>query len=137
MKDDFTILVAEDNMGHFMLTKKCLERAHLSEDIVHFSDGQIALDFLNSHCSNCSHAKYILLLDIRMPKIDGIELLERIKEDSFMKDIPVVMISTSDDPANIARCKELGCQEYIVKPLDGSFSNRITDIVHDAFAMSA
>lgn len=134
MEDDFTILIAEDNLGHFVLTKKCLEKAHFSEDIVHLSDGQIAYDYLQCHCSNCDHEKYLLLLDIRMPKIDGIEILKRMKEDANMKDIPVVVVSTSDNPAHMKQCKELGCNDYIVKPLDGSFSDTITDIVHSAFA---
>lgn len=134
MDKDFTILVAEDDIGHFMLTKRCLESADLSGNIVHFLDGQIAYDFLRDNCCDCDHEKYLLLLDIRMPKIDGVELLKRIKADPYMADIPVVVVSTSDNPENISQCKELGCEDYIIKPLDYSFADKITSIVKEAFS---
>jgi CheY-like chemotaxis protein len=63
-------------------------------------------------------ASYLLLLDIRMPKIDGIEVLRRLKEDEELKKIPVIMITTTDDPREIDFCHRLGCNSYIAKPLD-------------------
>jgi CheY-like chemotaxis protein len=61
---------------------------------------------------------YLLLLDIRMPKIDGIEVLKRIKDDDELRKIPVIVITTTDDPREVERCHALGCSNYIVKPVD-------------------
>jgi CheY-like chemotaxis protein len=135
MDTDFTILVAEDNIGHFLLTKKMLEKSGISNDIIHFSDGQVARDFLLENCLNYDHKNYLLLLDIRMPKIDGIEVLEWMKSNPCMENIPVIVVSTSDNPVNISRCKELGCDGYIVKPLDSSFKDKIDEIIQHKFAV--
>ncbi len=64
---------------------------------------------------NC---RYVLLLDIRMPKVDGKEVLRRMKEDEELKTIPVIMLTTTDDTSEIARCYDMGCSFYVVKPAD-------------------
>ena len=117
MKDHFTILVAEDNLGHFFLTKRVLENSGIFKEIVHLSDGQKTVDFLTENCTGFDHKDYLLLLDISMPKVDGLEILEWMKSNPFLQNIPVVVISTCCSPENIARCKELGCDDYIAKPL--------------------
>ena len=61
---------------------------------------------------------YILLLDIRMPKTDGVEVLRQVKEDENLRKIPVIMVTTTDDPREIDRCHALGCSNYITKPID-------------------
>ena len=133
MEDNFTILVAEDNLGHFFLTKRVLENSGIFKEIIHLSDGQKTFDFLNENCSSFDHENYLLLLDIRMPKIDGIEILEWMKSNPFLQNIPVVVISTCGSPENIARVKEIGCDDYIVKPIDGSFKNKIVEVIQNAF----
>jgi CheY-like chemotaxis protein len=120
MDRDITILIAEDDRGHFILTQNYLRKSGIDNEIIWFPDGQQALDFFrdqNEQHQRAQGRKYILLLDIRMPKIDGIELLERIRQ--FSNDVcntPVVIVSTSNAPRTIKRCEELGCIAYIVKP---------------------
>ena len=121
MVKDVTILISEDDRGHFILMKHCLRDAGIDNEIVWLCDGQETLDFLFSHDGqpNLPQAdKYILLLDIRMPKIDGIEILEDIKKDERLDHLPVIIVTSSDNPDNIRRCQDLGCDGYIVKPLD-------------------
>ena len=129
MKDNVVILIAEDDKGHFVLTKHCLRRGGLSNDIVWLEDGQETLDFLcgtdgNGH-ERESDKEYILLLDIRMPKVDGVKVLEHIKADDELKDMPVIIVTTSDSPANIEICNRLGCDGYAVKPLDESLAETV------------
>ncbi len=121
MVKNVTILISEDDRGHFILMKHCLRNAGIDNEIVWLCDGQETLDFLFTHDGqpNLQPAdKYILLLDIRMPKIDGIEILEEIKKDDRLDHLPVVIVTSSDNPDNIRRCRDLGCDGYIVKPLD-------------------
>lgn len=120
MDQDIVILVAEDDRGHFVLTRNYLRKAGIINEIIWFTDGQQALDFFcdqNDQHQRLEDRRYILLLDIRMPKINGLELLDRIREfDNDVKDTPVVIVSTSDAPQSVDRCRELGCIAYIVKP---------------------
>ena len=121
MVKDVKILISEDDRGHFILMKHCLRDAGIDNEIVWLCDGQETLDFLYTHDGQLNLPpadKYILLLDIRMPKIDGIEVLADIKKDARLDHLPVVIVTSSDNPDNIRRCRELGCDGYIVKPLD-------------------
>lgn len=121
MVKDITILISEDDRGHFILMKHCLRNAGIDNEIVWLCDGQETLDFIFTHNGQLnlpSDDKHILLLDIRMPKIDGIEILEEIKKDDRLDHLPVVIVTSSDNPDNIRRCRDLGCDGYIVKPLD-------------------
>ena len=120
-KGEMVILVAEDDVGHAALIQKNLRRAGITNQIVHFKDGEEALDFLfpqapESHLQNGK--PYLLLLDIRMPKVDGVEVLRRVKEDPKLKRMPVIMITTTDDPREVEHCHTLGCNSYITKPID-------------------
>ena len=120
MDQNITILIAEDDRGHFLLTRNYLRKSGIDNDIVWFADGQQALDFFYGQDKQHQRAqgrKYILLLDVRMPKVDGIELLERIRQFSNnISGTPVIIVSTSNAPENIKRCKALDCIAYIVKP---------------------
>ena len=121
MVKDVTILISEDDRGHFILMKHCLRNAGIDNEIVWLCDGQKTLDFIFTHNGQLnlpSGDKYILLLDIRMPKIDGIEILEDIRKDDRLDHLPVVIVTSSDSPDNIRHCRSLGCNGYIVKPLD-------------------
>ncbi len=121
MVKDVTILISEDDRGHFILMKHCLRNAGIDNEIVWLCDGQETLDFIFTHNGQLnlpSGDKYILLLDIRMPKIDGIEILADIRNDDRLDHLPVVIVTSSDNPDNIRRCRSLGCDGYIVKPLD-------------------
>ena len=121
MHTDVIILVAEDDEGHANLIKKNLKRAGIINQILLFIDGQEILDFLFKKGTGPKlepGKAYILLLDIRMPKIDGVQVLAQIKADSTLKKLPVIMITTTDDPREIAKCHEIGCNNYITKPIE-------------------
>jgi CheY-like chemotaxis protein len=121
MHSDVVILVAEDDEGHAGLIRKNLARAGFVNQVVHFRDGQEILDFLFFQ-GNGPHrepgAAYVLLLDIRMPKVDGVQVLEKIKADPELRKLPVIMITTTDDPREVENCHDLGCSSYITKPID-------------------
>jgi len=115
------ILIVEDDEGHAILVRDVLETAGLSNRIRHFRDGQAVLDFLfGGGPKAVSHAgcTYVVLLDIRLPKVDGIEVLRRIKGDSELRKLPVIMLTTTDDAREVDRCHQLGCSVYIQKPVD-------------------
>lgn len=121
MNKNIVILLAEDDLGHAGLIMKNLKRTGIENEIIHFKDGQEAINFLfgqGQGPKKKSGAAYILLLDIRMPRVDGIEVLVRMKKDEKLRRIPVIMVTTTDDDATIKKCYELGCASYIVKPVD-------------------
>ena len=121
MNQEVIILIAEDDEGHALLIRKNLSRAGITNRIIHFKDGQEVVDFLfcrGDGPHRRSGEAYVLLLDIRMPKLGGIEVLEQIKADPELRKIPVVMITTTDDPREVDRCHQLGCSNYITKPVE-------------------
>jgi CheY-like chemotaxis protein len=118
---EITILIADDDAGHARLIEKNLARAGLHNSIRRFEDGQQVLDFFFSKSGVSQHradSAYLLLLDIRMPKVDGVEVLRRLKENRELRKIPVIMLTTTDDPREVDRCHSLGCNSYMVKPVD-------------------
>jgi CheY-like chemotaxis protein len=120
MTKEVIILIAEDDEGHARLIEKNLSRAGLHNQIHRFANGQQILDFLfcrglGTHRS--SDTPYLLLLDIRMPRVDGVEVLRQVKEDTELRKMPVIMLTTTDDPREVERCHALGCSTYIVKPV--------------------
>jgi len=121
MKQDMIILIAEDDAGHFQLIKKNLWLSCVNSNMLLFKDGQEILDFLfkNGNSTHLEEKKqYLLLLDIRMPKVDGLEVLRRIKEDQRLRKIPVIMLTTTSNANMIEQCYELGCSYYMIKPVD-------------------
>lgn len=115
------ILIVEDDEGHAILMRQNLELAGLNNPVEHFRDGQAALDFLFRRGPGAMREPgraYLILLDIRMPKVDGIEVLRRVKADEELRKLPVIMLTTTDDSREVTRCHELGCSVYIQKPVD-------------------
>jgi CheY-like chemotaxis protein len=115
------ILLAEDDDGHATLVSRNLKRAGIANDLVHVSDGQEALDYVR--CEGAYHSRkpdgpLLLLLDINMPRMDGVEVLRQIKKDEDTAQIPVMMLTTTDDPREVERCYKLGCSVYITKPVE-------------------
>ena len=120
MTREVVILIAEDDDGHARLIEKNLSRAGLHNPITRFGNGQEVLDFLLDEGKARALAPdtaYLLLLDIRMPQVDGVEVLRRIKEHPELRKMPVIMLTTTDDPREVERCHRLGCSTYIVKPV--------------------
>jgi CheY-like chemotaxis protein len=113
-----TIIVAEDDDGHATLVERNLRRAGLNNPIVRLRDGQEALDYFFGAGSEGHEAECVLLLDINMPRIDGVEVLRRLKQDKRTATIPAIMLTTTDDPREIQRCYQLGCNVYVTKPVE-------------------
>jgi CheY-like chemotaxis protein len=132
MTREVVILVADDDAGHARLIEKNLQRVGLHNAIVRFENGQDVLDFLFERGGGPKRSPdvaYLLLLDIRMPKVDGVEVLRQVKTDERMRKLPVIMLTTTDDPREVARCHALGCSNYIVKPVDyDKFSDAIKQL---------
>jgi CheY-like chemotaxis protein len=118
--EPLAILLAEDDMGHATLVRRNLQRAGVANEIIHVTDGQAALNFV--HCEGTyvgrpRNGPLLILLDINMPILDGVETLRRLKAEEATRRIPVIMLTTTDDPREIARCYELGCSVYVTKPV--------------------
>jgi CheY-like chemotaxis protein len=116
-----TIILAEDDDGHANLVERNLERAGLLNGFLRVRDGQELLDTLKAQGTQGGHVlsdQVVILLDINMPRIDGIEALRQIKASDATKSIPVIMLTTTDDPREVNRCYELGANVYITKPVE-------------------
>jgi len=121
MTREVVILIADDDAGHARLIEKNLQRIGLRNSILRFENGQDILDFLFRRGKGPKRSidmAYLLLLDIRMPKVDGVEVLRQIKADPELRKLPVLMLTTTDDPREVSRCHAFGCSNYIVKPVD-------------------
>ncbi len=121
MQEDILILVAEDDDGHFALIARNLVRSGITNTVVRFKDGQTVLDFLadaKSPESDNYRRGMLLLLDIRMPKVDGINVLAHLKADEVLRKIPIIILSTSADHKVIEQCRQLGSTLYVVKPVE-------------------
>jgi CheY-like chemotaxis protein len=122
------ILMAEDDDGHAQLIRERFESAGVHNPVMRFRNGQEAWDFLSGTAKPSIETgkRYLLLLDIRMPGMDGVEVLRRVKGDPHLKNIPVIMLTTTDDPKEISTCYELGCNNYLTKPVEfGKFAEVI------------
>ena len=128
MKEEVVILIAEDDDAHASLIQRNLKRAGISNEQLRFRDGQETLDFLErrGNWQRTPGAAYVLLLDIRMPKVDGVEVLRRVKKDPELRRMPVIMVTTTDDPQEVERCHQLGCSRYVFKPVEyGRFAEAV------------
>lgn len=115
------ILLAEDDEGHAFLVQRNLERAGVANHIIHVADGQAALDYIRCegpYANREPDGPLLLVLDINMPRVDGVEVLTRIKSANVTQKLPVIMLTTTDDPREIERCYQLGCNVYITKPVE-------------------
>lgn len=127
-----TILLVEDDPGHALLIDKNLRRAGITNNIITLDNGQKAVDFLfkeGDYRADANPAPLLILLDLNLPVLDGYQVLKIIKNDERTRQIPVVMLTTTDNPHEISRCYELGCNIYLVKPVDyGQFSEAIRNL---------
>lgn len=114
-----TILMIEDDDGHARLIEKNIRRAGVSNEIVHLRDGTAAVDFLfgTDGERRAEHGPFMILLDLNLPDMSGVDILKRVKADERFRRAPVIVLTTTDDKAEIERCYDLGCNVYITKPL--------------------
>jgi CheY-like chemotaxis protein len=116
-----TILLVEDDPGHARLIEKNLRRANLNNDLIVVTDGAQAVDYVfrqGVYQERDQTQALLILLDLNLPVLDGYEVLQRIKSDEQTKKIPIVILTTTDDPHEVARCYELGCNVYVTKPVE-------------------
>jgi CheY-like chemotaxis protein len=115
------ILLVEDDPGHARLIEKNLRRAGINNRILHLDNGRRGVEFLlkqGEFAGDREQAPLLVLLDMNMPELDGCQVLQRIKGEESTRKIPVVMLTTTDNPSEISRCYELGCNVYVTKPVE-------------------
>lgn len=118
---EIIILIAEDDDGRAELIVEGLRETGLKNQIIRFDNGSDIWDYLvdvHKEGGTENNAEYLVMLDINMPLVDGTEVLRRIKNRDDMKNIPVIMLTTTDDPREIEKCYQLGCNVYITKPVE-------------------
>jgi CheY-like chemotaxis protein len=117
----FTILIVDDDDGHVELIRRNLRRIAVGNPIVTLQDGERALNYIFRRGEFAANAEgqLLILLDINMPgSVNGVEVLRLMKADPATRKTPVIMLSTTDNPVEVALCYELGCSVYITKPVD-------------------
>jgi Response regulators consisting of a CheY-like receiver domain and a winged-helix DNA-binding domain len=128
MSSAVKIVMVEDDLGHAKLIEKNIRRANIANDIAHFADGGSALDYLFS-ADVATHEPLLILLDLNLPDMQGTDILARVKGDERLRRALVVVLTTTDDKAEIQRCYDLGCNVYITKPVEyESFSTAIKQL---------
>jgi CheY-like chemotaxis protein len=132
MRDLRTILLVEDNPMDVELTIEALSECDLAKNVISVEDGVLALQYLRcegKYKGQATSIPVVILLDIKMPRMDGIEVLEAIRNDEALRQIPVVMLTSSKEDADVKKCYDLGANAYVVKPVDfGQFMEAIKHI---------
>lgn len=127
-----TIIMIEDDEGHARLIERNIRRSGVNNQIVPFSNGTDAMKYLLGSDGTGLHHKgraLLILLDLNLPDMTGIEILRQIKDNKYLKATPVVVLTTTDDSDEIKRCYELGCNVYITKPVNYErFANAIRQL---------
>ena len=116
-----TILLAEDSPADAEMSIDALREAHLANPIVHVEDGVEVLDYLyarGAYANRRDGLPAVLLLDIKMPRMDGLEVLQKIRADDQFQRLPIVILSSSREESDLARSWDLGVNAYVVKPVD-------------------
>jgi CheY-like chemotaxis protein len=127
-----TIIMIEDDEGHARLIERNIRRSGVHNEILPFSNGTDAVRYLfGGDGTGLAHKgrAILILLDLNLPDMSGIEILRRIKDNKYLKAAPVVVLTTTDDSEEIKRCYEFGCNVYITKPVNyESFANAIRQL---------
>jgi len=127
------ILLVEDNPNDAEMTIRALKKNNIANNLVHLTNGADALDFIFGTGSftgrNTDIHPKIMLLDLKMPKVDGIDVLRKVKSDERTKTIPIVVLTSSQEDPDIQTCYQLGVNSYIVKPVDfGNFIKAVSEL---------
>jgi CheY-like chemotaxis protein len=132
MNKPVTIVMIEDDEGHARLIERNIRRSGVNNDILPFTNGTDAIRYLfGKDGSGLDHKgeALLILLDLNLPDMGGVEILQRVKESKHLKSTPVVVLTTTDDSQEIKRCYELGCNVYVTKPVNyESFANAIRQL---------
>ena len=132
MSNPVTIIMIEDDEGHARLIERNIRRSGVNNEIVPFTNGTAAVDYLFGQDGTGVDREgeaLLVLLDLNLPDMTGIDILKRVKENKYLKSTPVVVLTTTDDSQEIKRCYELGCNVYITKPVNyESFANAIRQL---------
>ena len=122
MSEPVRVLIAEDNEDHrFLTVRALLDLPDVELEIETVADGEEALDYVHARHAYVGKARpHLVLLDIRMPKVDGLEVLRQIKADPRLRTIPAVVLSSSDRPEDVSATYELGGNSYVTKPATAS-----------------
>lgn len=135
MQFEVEILLIEDNQHDAEMTIRALKKHNIANMVRHLPDGAEGLDFIfgtgNYTGRNIDHKPKVILLDLKMPKVNGIEVLQKVKSDDRTKSIPVVVLTSSKEDPDIQICYKLGANSYIVKPV--GFENFSKAIVETGF----
>jgi len=121
MRKPGKILLVEDDLNDVELTLSALAENHLANEVLVTRDGEEALDYLYRRGAYASREEVnpiVVLLDLKLPKVDGMEVLRRVKSDPALKTIPVVMLTSSREEQDLVRSYDLGTNGYVVKPVD-------------------
>lgn len=127
------ILLVEDNPNDAEMTIRALKKSHLANKIVHLKDGAEALDFFFGKGQfsgrDIANKPKVVLLDLKMPRVDGMEVLQKVKSDERTKMIPIVVLTSSKEDPDIQACYDLGVNSYIVKPVGfESFMKAVSEL---------
>ncbi|WP_027582941.1 response regulator [Bradyrhizobium sp. Ai1a-2] len=132
MSNPVTIIMIEDDEGHARLIERNIRRSGVNNEIMPFTNGTDAVSYLFGPDGSGIDQKgqaLLILLDLNLPDMTGIDILRRVKENKHLKSTPVVVLTTTDDSQEIKRCYELGCNVYITKPVNyESFANAIRQL---------
>jgi DNA-binding response OmpR family regulator len=132
MSNPVTIIMIEDDEGHARLIERNIRRSGVNNDIIPFTNGTAAVNYLfGSDGTGLTHRGHalLILLDLNLPDVTGIDILRRVKDNKYLNCVPVVVLTTTDDSQEIKRCYELGCNVYITKPVNyESFANAIRQL---------
>ena len=119
--EPLTILLVEDNVDHAELVMRNMQDFQVANTIIHVEDGEAALDYLHGRGTYADRTQFpmphLMLLDLRLPKIDGLEVLKRVKSDEALRPLPVVILTTSDAERDMAMAYEYHANSYITKPV--------------------
>jgi len=122
MSNEVEVILVEDNMSDATLTIRALRKHHLANNLVHLKDGAEAIEYIvngGTHQGRTLSSKpKLILLDLKMPKVSGIEVLRQLKGNPKTKTIPVVVLTSSKEDPDVKECYELGVNSYVVKPVD-------------------
>ena len=133
MKYGIEILLVEDNSSDAEMTIDALKKSNLANRLLHLKDGAAALDFIFAHGEysdrEVAATPKVILLDLKMPKVNGLQVLEKIRGDERTKRVPVVVLTSSKEDPDIQKCYDLGVNSYVVKPVEfDKFQKAISDL---------